>query len=114
MMVIGLLYGISLYNQDDDEPQDETNKLLEKLLGDMLLVGNVPKLTYMTNIPAADTVQNLSLAIYHSIMRTEYERKAKYGDKGDLKATAHFARLLPSVLRKPLELSKDKKKRSLK
>ena len=49
-------------------------------------------------------------------MQTEYQRKAKYGDKGDAKAVAHFARLIPTALRGPLQLSnkKDRNKRVLK
>ena len=116
IMVASLLFAISKAGQDDDEPQDETSKFFEKLLGDMLLLGNVPKLTYMTNIPASDTVENLALALYHTAMQTEYQRKAKYGDKGDAKAVAHFARLIPTALRGPLQLSnkKDRNKRVLK
>ena len=68
-----------------------------------MLMVNVPKLVYMTNIPAMDTAENLGLALYHAAMRTEYQRKAKYGDKGDLKAMAHFARLIPASLRPVLQ-----------
>ena len=115
IMVASLLYAIAIATNDDDEPEDETAKLFEKLLGDMLLLGNVPKLTYMTNIPATDTIENLALALYHTAKQTEYQRKAKYGDKGDLKSVAHFARLLPAPLRKPLQLEnkKDKRQRPL-
>jgi hypothetical protein len=115
IMVASLLYAIAIASSDDDEPEDETAKLFEKLLGDMLLLGNVPRLTYMTNIPAVDTIENLALALYHTAVQTEYQRKAKYGDKGDLKAVANFARLLPAPLRKPLQLesNKSKKRRTL-
>ena len=70
----------------------------------------------MTNIPAMDTVENLGLGMYHLAKQTEYQRKAKYGDKGDLKAVAHFARLIPTALRGPLQLEnkKDRNKRVLK
>jgi len=111
IMVASLLYAIAIASSDDDEPEDETAKLFEKLLGDMLLLGNVPRLTYMTNIPAVDTIENLALALYHTAKQTEYQRKAKYGDKGDLKAVANFARLLPAPLRKPLQLDSNKNKR---
>ena len=115
IMVASLLYAIAIAGSDDNEPEDETAKLFEKLLGDMLLLGNVPRLTYMTNIPATDTIENLALALYHTAKQTEYQRKAKYGDKGDLKSVAHFARLLPAPLRKPLQLeaNKNKKQRPL-
>jgi hypothetical protein len=115
IMVASLLYAIAIAGNDDNEPEDETAKLFEKLLGDMLLLGNVPRLTYMTNIPATDTIENLALALYHTAKQTEYQRKAKYGDKGDLKSVAHFARLLPAPLRKPLQLeaNKNKKQRPL-
>ena len=115
IMVASLLYAIAIAGSDDNEPEDETAKLFEKLLGDMLLLGNVPRLTYMTNIPATDTIENLALALYHTAKQTEYQRKAKYGDKGDLKSVAHFARLLPAPLRKPLQLeaNKNKKQRAL-
>ena len=116
IVVASLLLAMSRIGLEDDEPQDDTSKFFEKLLGDMLLLGNVPKLSYMTNIPAMDTVENLGLGMYHLAKQTEYQRKAKYGDKGDLKAVAHFARLIPTALRGPLQLEnkKDRNKRVLK
>ena len=101
-MLASLLYALVLHGTDDDE-WDDTEKLLEKLLGDTMLMVNAPKLVYMTNIPAVDTVENLYLALYHAAKGTEYQRKAKYGDKGDPKAMAHFARLIPASLRPVLE-----------
>lgn len=101
-MLAALLYALVLHGTDDDE-WDDTEKLLEKLLGDTMLMVNVPKLVYMTNIPAMDTAENLGLALYHAAKGTEYQRKAKYGDKGDLKAMAHFARLMPASLRPVLQ-----------
>ena len=97
-----LLYALVLHGTDDDE-WDDTEKMMEKFLGDTMLMVNVPKLIYMTNIPATDTMENLALAISHGIAGTEYQRKAKYGDKGDAKAMAHFARLMPASLRSVLE-----------
>ena len=97
-----LLYALVLHGTDDDE-WDDTEKMMEKFLGDTMLMINVPKLIYMTNIPATDTMENLALAISHGIAGTEYQRKAKYGDKGDPKAMAHFARLMPASLRSVLE-----------
>jgi hypothetical protein len=114
IMVAGLLFYMSkLHDEDEgDGRESETTKLFDKLLGDMLLVGNVPKLIYMTNIPALETAKNLAQGMYHTMKGTEYKRKSKYGDKGDKKSTAHFARLLPKPLRKPLEL-KGSKSRSI-
>ena len=115
IVVASLLLAMSRVGDDEDDPDSVSSTFFEKLLGDMLLIGNVPKLTYMTNIPAMDTVENLGLGMYHLAQGTEYQRKAKYGDKGDSKAVAHFARLIPAVLRKPLQLKnkKDKQQRTL-
>jgi len=112
-MLSMILLAIS-HNRDDDAPEDETLKLMEKLLGDMLLVFNVPKLTYMANIPALSTADNLAKTVYHLIAQTEYKRKSKYGDKGDKRFVSNFAQLLPSSSRFVLEENgKKSKKRSI-
>jgi len=112
-MLSMILLAIS-HNRDEDAPEDETLKLMEKLLGDMLLVFNVPKLTYMANVPALSTADNLAQTMYHFVMQTEYKRKSKYGNKGDKRFVSNFAQLMPSSSRFILEENgKKSKKRSI-
>ena len=96
----------------DDEEQDPASKFMEKLLGDMLLVVNIPKLTYMANIPAVNTFKNMGQAVYHAAVGSEYKRKSKYGDKGDKSFVSNLAQLLPSPMRATLE-NKSGKKRTM-
>ena len=92
--------------------QDPASKFMEKLLGDMLLVVNIPKLTYMANIPAVNTFKNMGQAVYHAAVGSEYKRKSKYGDKGDKSFVSNLAQLLPSPMRATLE-NKSGKKRTM-
>ena len=109
VMIVAMLLAISSVSSDDDEKDSEAFKLLEKLLGDMLLVVNAPKLTYMANIPALNTFKNLNLSIFHAVKGTEYKRKSKYGDKGDKKFVSNLAQLLPSPARAVLKEKKSSK-----
>ena len=92
--------------------KSEVLTTMQKLLGDQMLIANVPKLIYMTNIPATGTVENLGLTIYHWVKQTEYKRKSKYGDKGDPKYVSHAMRLLPKFARQPF-IEKEREKRVL-
>ena len=106
VMIVAMLLGMSSMLADDDEKDSAAVELMEKLLGDMLLIVNAPKLTYMANIPAMNTFKNLNLTIYHAAKGTEYQRRSKYGDKGDKKFVSNFAQLLPSPARKVLQFEK--------
>ena len=109
IVIIGMLLAMASKASDDDD-KDPASKFMEKLLGDMLLVVNVPKLTYMANIPAVNTFKNLGQTIYHVAAGTEYQRKSKYGDKGDKRFVSNLAQLLPSPMRTPLQNKKGKKR----
>ena len=106
VMMVAMLLAMASRFTDEDEKDSEAVKLMEKLLGDMLLIVNAPKLTYMANIPAMNTFKNLNLAIFHAAKGTEYQRRSKYGDKGDKKFVSNFAQLLPSPARKVLQYEK--------
>jgi len=106
VMMVAMLLGMSSMYMDDDEKDSEAVKLMEKLLGDMLLIVNAPKLTYMANIPALNTFKNLNLTTYHAVKGTEYKRRSKYGDKGDKKFVSNLAQLLPKPVRKVMEHKK--------
>ena len=108
--LVAMLLGMSAMYMDDDEKDSEAVKLMEKLLGDMLLVVNAPKLTYMANIPALNTFKNLNLSILHAAKGTEYSRRSKYGDKGDKKFVSNLAQLLPKPARQALQHKKAKKR----
>ena len=110
--MVAMLLGMSAMYMDDDEKDSEAVKLMEKLLGDMLLVVNAPKLTYMANLPALNTFKNLNLAVFHAAKGTEYSRRSKYGDKGDKKFVSNLAQLLPKPARQAL-IHKKTNKRSL-
>ncbi len=112
VMIVAMLLGMSSMFMDDDEKDVAGIEFMEKLLGDMLLVVNAPKLTYMANVPALNTFKNLNLSVFHAVKGTEYSRESKYGRKGDKKYVANLAQLLPSPARLPLQ-RKEKKKRSL-
>jgi len=101
-----MMLGMAAMYMDDDEKDTEAYGLLEKLLGDMLLVVNAPKLAYMANVPAMNTFKNVNLAMYHAAMGTEYQRTSKYGAKGDKRFVSNLAQLLPSPLRVPLQHKK--------
>ena len=108
-----LLALVKGFGDDDDENTKAGATFLEKLLGDVLLIANVPRLTYMANIPALKTFENLSLATYNLAVQSEYQRKSKYGRKGDLRYQSYLAQLMPKVIRKPLLGQKDSKKRKI-
>lgn len=110
IMVIAMLLGIAGKASDDDE-KDEAELYLEKLLGDMLLVVNVPKLTYMANFPAINTFKNLGQTVGKVVSGTEYKRKSKYGDAGDKSYISNLAQLIPSSLRGVLAEGDEKKSR---
>ena len=113
VVIVAMLMGMAGMAMDDDEKKDNpAYEMMEKLLGDMLLIVNAPKLVYMGNIPALNTFKNLNLAVYNAAIGSEYSRKSKYGDKGDKKFVSNLAQLLPSPARIPLKLS-EKKKRTL-
>ena len=112
VMLVAMLLGMSAMFTDDDEKDTEAMEFMEKLLGDMLLIVNAPKLTYMANVPALNTFKNLNLAVFHAVKGTEYKRESKYGKKGDKKYVSNLAQLLPSPARIPLQ-QKKKEKRSL-
>tara|TARA_R110001599_G_scaffold341774_1_gene563042 strand:- start:42 stop:944 length:903 start_codon:yes stop_codon:yes gene_type:complete len=113
VVIVAMLMGMAGMAMDDDEKKDNpAYEMMEKLLGDMLLIVNAPKLVYMGNIPALNTFKNLNLAVYHAAVGSEYSRKSKYGEKGDKKFVSNLAQLLPSPARIPLTLS-EKKKRTL-
>ena len=112
VMLVAMLLGMSAMFTDEDEKDKEAVLFMEKLLGDMLLIVNAPKLTYMANVPALNTFKNLNLSIYHAVKGTEYQRESKYGKKGDKKYVSNLAQLLPSPARIPLQ-QKKKEKRSL-
>jgi len=106
VMMVAMLLGMSAMFTDDDEKDSPAVELMEKLLGDMLLIVNAPKLTYMANIPAMNTFKNLNLAVFHAAKGTEYQRRSKYGDKGDKKYVSSLAQLLPKPARQILEFEK--------
>jgi len=111
IVIVAMLLGMAGMASDDEE-EDPAAKFMEKLLGDMLLVVNIPKLTYMTNIPAVNTFKNLGQAVYKVGVGSEYKRKSKYGDKGDKNFVSNLAQLLPSPMRGALQ-NKSGTKRSL-
>ena len=109
VMIVAMLLAISSMGDSEDEKDSEAFKLLEKLLGDMLLVVNAPKLTYMANIPALNTFKNLNLTIFNAVKGTEYKRKSKYGNKGDKQFVSTLAQLLPAPARAALKEKKSSK-----
>ena len=109
-LLLGLLKG---FTDDDDEKDNEAITFVEKLLGDVLLLGNVPRLTFMAQIPAVKTFENLSLATYNLAIGSEYKRKGKYGKKGDKRYKSYLAQLMPKPVREPLLGVGTKKKRKI-
>jgi hypothetical protein len=102
-VVIAMLLGmVKQFTPDKDEKDEETIKFMEKLLGDVFLIVNVPRLTYMANIPAVQTFENLALAASNFATGSEYQRKGKYGKKGDKRYKSYLAQLMPRFAREPL------------
>ena len=101
------------FTDDDEEKDNEAITFVEKLLGDVLLLGNVPRLTFMAQIPAVKTFENLSLATYNLAVGSEYKRKGKYGKKGDKRYKSSLAQLMPKPVREPLLGVGTKEKRKI-
>ena len=98
MMTVVCLYAFTGgFSEDDDE--SAVQKQLKRTFWDMNLMLNIDKWQYMISMPAAQTGENLLFGMKDLVTRAEYQRDAKYGDKGDLKARGRLARLFPNIVR---------------
>lgn len=76
---------------------------LEKYVGDMLLVGNVPQYEYTLSVASFSTALNILGAAYSYSMllagssSAVYSRDAKYGKKGESKGKRYIASLTPKL-----------------
>jgi hypothetical protein len=107
---------------EDDETNEELKAVgvdLERLTGDMALLANMDDWKYLVSVPALQTLENMYMLVYHTAEYMipgggtgTYTRDAKYGSKGDLKATRRVAALLPGFLRGALEREQSRSERS--
>ena len=60
---------------------------------------NIDKWGYLASVPALQTGENMVFGVKELLSGAEYQRKAKYGDKGQSKARGRLARLFPKPIR---------------
>ena len=94
-MFIGLLLLAS--SEDDKEKLKSVYIDLERLIGDMLLVGNVPQYTHTLTIPAMATAENILGLAFSIASQDTYKRDAVYGERGDKKSKRYLASLFPKL-----------------
>ena len=67
---------------DDDKEKEGVLKTMDKMRQDMMLIVSIDRLWWMASVPALQTAENISMGFYHLTSGSVYERKGKYGLKG--------------------------------
>ena len=65
----------------------------------MMLIVSIDRLWWMASVPALQTAENISMGFYHLTSGSVYERKGKYGLKGQKRYRSYFARAMPHFAR---------------
>ena len=84
---------------DDDKEKEGVLKTMDKMRQDMMLIVSIDRLWWMASVPALQTAENISMGFYHLTSGSVYERKGKYGLKGQKRYRSYFARAMPHFAR---------------
>ena len=100
-----------LYEDDDEKKNSKLYQFYKRTLGDALLVVNTDSWSHMMTPPSVTYFINLVSMLKQLVMRDEYKRDAKYGERGDKKWKATASKLVPRPVRKLLRKETKKKKK---
>ena len=108
-----------LATADDDKKEEDMFIDLQRVIDDQALLLNPEDWKWLVTVPGFATLENM-IMLFSEIIKGaipgidagRYTRDAKYGAKGDLKATRRVASLLPTFARSLLERPQTRSEKS--